>query len=123
METITTKEGHCTILDCTSDIKTRDWFAWNNLMPPGPFSFYVKGSVEVPNLGVIPKLIYKVPQGINPDILLLNLVLIQLPGKWLQKTDWVNVRYDSVGIDLKYTDVNIFCGDDMIADIEVVDVH
>ncbi len=123
METIQTKEGHCTLIECDPDIKTKDWYAWNNLMPPGPFTFHVKGLVEVPNPGVVAQLIYKEPQGINPDILLLDLVLIQRPGVWPRVLTWVEARYDKVGVDLKYTNVNIFCGDQMVADMKVDDIH
>jgi len=31
---------------------TANWYAWNNLQPPGPPSFHLIGDVEVPNPGV-----------------------------------------------------------------------
>jgi hypothetical protein len=46
-------------------IDTRDWYAWNNLQPPGPVSFHVTGEVLVPNPGVHPLLVPKNPQGIT----------------------------------------------------------
>jgi hypothetical protein len=63
---------------------TRNWFAWNDLMPPGPPSFHIIGDVQVPNPGVDLLLTERVPQGINPAIILLDLHFIQLPGLWPQ---------------------------------------
>ena len=42
-------EGRCVVC---KDIKTRDWYPWNNLMPPPPDDFHVVGEVYVPNPGV-----------------------------------------------------------------------
>ncbi|MEQ9403924.1 MAG: hypothetical protein RIM99_10080 [Cyclobacteriaceae bacterium] len=122
MEIINAKDTH-EVIGCSKETETKGWFAWNNLMPPGPPSFYVKGLVQVSNPGVFAQLVYKVPQGINPDILLLDLVLIQRPGIWPRPLTWVEARYHSTGVDLKYTDVNIFCGDQLIAEIPVQDIH
>ncbi|MDJ0616240.1 MAG: hypothetical protein QNJ63_05700 [Calothrix sp. MO_192.B10] len=102
---------------------TRDWYAWNNLMPPKPDDFHVVGEVEVGNPGIVAKLYPRVPQGINPEILLMNLVLIQQPGIWPQIVTWIPARYDKVIMNSMYKRVNIFCEDNIIADIEVEDVH
>jgi hypothetical protein len=112
-------EGSC--LPC-KDIKTRDWYAWLNLMPPPPDDFHVVGEVYVPNPGVDPFLTPKNPQGINPQILLLDLYLIQRPGIWPQVFVWKQARYDKIG-GARYTQVQVFCGDELIADIPVQEVH
>jgi hypothetical protein len=53
---------------------TRNWYAWINIMPPRPLhSFHVSGEVLVGNPGVEAFLTVKEPQGINGDILLLDL--------------------------------------------------
>lgn len=122
MEIITT-ESQCTVVECIPDIRTKDWYAWNNLMPPGPFTFHIKGLVEVPNTGVRAQLVPKEPQGINPDILLLDLVLIQLPGVWPRVLTWTEARYHEVGVELKYTKVNIFCNEHLIAEAKVENIH
>lgn len=114
-------EKQC-VVSCKG-IETRDWYAWNNLMPPKPDDFHVIGEVRVGNPGIIAQLFPKEPQGINPDILLLDLVLVQQPGIWPEVLTWVPARYDKVVLNSTYTSVEIFCQDERIAGIEVEDVH
>ncbi|MDJ0715435.1 MAG: hypothetical protein QNJ54_14615 [Prochloraceae cyanobacterium] len=103
--------------------KSRDWYAWNNLMPPKPDDFHVIGEVQVPNPGVIAELKPRVPQGINPKIMLLNLFLFQRPGTWPQVQTWVEARYDKILPESDYEQVQIFCDDEIIAEIKVEDVR
>ncbi len=77
-------------------MQTRNWYAWLNEMPPKPDDVHVTGEVYVPNPGMQAFLTIKEPQGINPEILLLDLHLIQQPGMWPQAFTWVQARYDSV---------------------------
>lgn len=116
-----TVENSC-VISC-ENTQTRDWYAWNNLMPPKPDDFHIVGEVLVPNPAVIAKLSPKEPQGINPDILLMDLILIQKPGIWPQVMTWVQARYDKVLVNSTYKQVQIFCGKDVIADVPVHDVH
>ena len=104
-------------------VETRDWYAWNNLMPPKPDDFHVVGEVLVGNPGIQAVLTPKEPQGINPDILLLEMFLIQQPGIWPQVQTWVPARYDKILQNSTYKSVEVFCGDDVIATVPVVDVH
>lgn len=104
-------------------INTKDWYSWNNLMPPKPDDFHVVGQVEVGNPGVIGELRYKSPQGVNPDIILLDLVLIQRPGIWPQMMSWIEVRYDKVMKSAHYTNATIFYDGAVIQEIPVHDVH
>lgn len=113
-------EGRC--LPC-KEIQTRDWYAWINLMPPPPDEFHVVGEVYVPNPGVDPFLTPKNPQGINPEILLLDLYLIQRPGIWPRVFVWKQARYDKIVRETRYKQVQIFCDDQLIADIPVHIVH
>ena len=101
----------------TSNIATRDWNAWNDLMPPKPDEFHVVGEVQVPNPGVDVLLAPRLPQGINPRILLLDLILIQRPGNWTQLLVWKQARYDK--LNAKYESVQIFFGADVIATMPV----
>ncbi len=105
------------------DHQTRGWYAWNNRMPGGPGGFHVVGEVEVGNPGIIAILTPKVPQGINPQILLLDLHLRQRPGVWPRVVTWAGARFDSAIPHPPYTQVVVFCGDKEIAHIPVEDVH
>jgi hypothetical protein len=116
MSTVKAESG---VLAYTKD-KATDWYAWNNLMPPGPPSIHVVGTIEVPNPGVEPSLTERVPQGINHSILLLNLDLIQMPGIWPQHVVRKQVRFDKVKA--VYSEVFVFADDVQIAKIEVRDV-
>ena len=104
---------------------TRNWYAWLNLMPPKPDDFHVVGEVFVANPGVQGELCVREPQGINQNILLLDLHLVQRPGMWPQVMTWVQCRYDKVlgPNSLKYTDVEVFHNGASIAKMKVDEVH
>lgn len=109
---------------CNADTKSRDWYAWMDLMPPAPFDLHVVGEIEVANPGVTPLLVPKSPQGINPRILLLDLYLCQAPGNWPSVVVWKQARYDKVLVgDQRYDQVQVFCGETVIADLKVEEVH
>lgn len=57
---------------------------WNDTMPPKPDTFHMVGEVQVPNPGVEVLLAPRTPQGINPQTLLLTLLLVQRAGVWPQ---------------------------------------
>lgn len=103
--------------------ETKDWYAWNNLMPPPPHSFHVVGQVEVCNPGVKGYLLPLIPQGINPAILRLELVLVQEADFWPQVTTWVEVRYDRVIATPQYQSVMIMSNGGAIAEVAVTDIH
>jgi hypothetical protein len=96
---------------------TRDWYAWNDMMPPKPDTFHVVGEVQVPNPGVDVLLVPRTPQGINPKILLLNLILVQRSGLWPHLVVWKRAHYEKVNAD--YESVQIFSGDEVIANVPV----
>lgn len=98
------------------------WNAWQDLMPGGGQRLYVTGSVFVPNPGVEPVLSDKVPQGINPEILLLDLRLIQRPGTWPQVLAWKPVRFEKSG-KVRYTKVSICTSGEVCETIEVKKVY
>jgi plastocyanin len=100
--------------------RTTNWFAWNNLMPPGPPSFHIVGEVQVPNPGVDVLLTERVPQGINPQIILLDLHLVQRPGIWPQHV--VNKQAHFEKLRAKYSEATVFMGTSVIADVPVVDI-
>jgi hypothetical protein len=110
--------GPTTVVAATSASAppTRDWHAWNDLMPPGPPRFHVAGEVEVPNPGVEVLLAPRL-QGINPRILLLDLHLVERPGLWPPTVVWKPAKYDKVNA--TYDQVQISFGATLIADLPV----
>ena len=119
-----TTEDHKVEAGCVTPClgtETKNWYAWDNVQPPPPSSFHVTGEVFVPNPGVEVLLVPKVPQGINPAILLMDLILVQRSGVWPRVLTWKTVRYDLTygSGNSGYTQVNVFCGDEIVADLEV----
>lgn len=106
-------------------METKNWYAWMNLMPPKPDDFHVVGEILASNPGILPILCLKEPQGVNPEILLLDLHLIQQPGMWPQVMTWVQARYDRIlppGGPM-YKQVEIFHENKSIAQVPVEEVH
>lgn len=89
-------------------LNTSNWYAWNNKMPPKPDDFHIVGEVEVANPGVLVELAPRVPQGINSQILLMDLLLVQQSGIWPQQIVKRQVRYDKVLVNSDYVEVNVF---------------
>ena len=114
MEFLTANEASVVNID-----RTQDWYAWINLMPPPPNDFHVVGQVLVSNPGVTAILTPKEPQGINPTILLLDLILVQQPGYWPQVMTWMETRYDRVVKGNPFVTVQIFSEAEAISEVPV----
>ncbi len=76
-------------------------------------------------VGVLVKAIMRqtVPQGYNPRILFLTLVLVQEPGDWPQVMTWLGVRYDEIVREKPYDSVTIFGGEGILGSADVEEVH
>lgn len=101
----------------------KDWYAWINRQPVGPPRFHLEGGVEVGNPGVELLLTKRIPQGINPSILLLDLSLSQKPGMWPQVITCATARYDEVLVPGSpgYTAVEIFENGVSVSKVDKVD--
>jgi hypothetical protein len=100
-------------------IETRNWNAWINKMPPPPDTLHVRGEVEVSNPGVHVALFKKQPQGFNPQIILLELFLIQQPGIWPDVVTIKPAAYEEVGQSLSYTNAEVFQQGETVASMPV----
>jgi hypothetical protein len=81
-----------------------------DLMPPGPFHFYVVARVQVPSPGYTASLKKAVPQGINPAILIFDVVIKKKPGIWPPKVTVIEARYDDKKYRGKYQQVTVRYG-------------
>jgi len=115
------QEAHCK--PCNKDTRTAHWYAWLDLMPPTPDHLLVTGEVLVANPGVQPMLVVHEPQGINQRVLMLDLLLCQQPGMWPQILVWKPVKFRRTGRALRYDQVDILCGGQIIVSIPVEDIH
>lgn len=95
------------------------WYAWLDTMPPKPDDLHVAGNVVVANPGIEVFLVERVPQGINPSILMLDLHEYQRPGAWPQVMTPKQVRFDKVISGGAPTQVAIYKGGEAIAEVPV----
>ena len=118
IEILEAKEGSIIKLS-----ETKDWYTWINLMPPPPHDFHVIGEVMVPNPGVKAFLTPTVPQGFNPAILFLDIVLVQQPGYWPQAITWVEAKYEKTVRAKSYDSITIFSEGEPIDGSDVEEIH
>lgn len=73
-----------------------EWKAWHDFMPVGPPTLYVTGKVTCPTTGYSAHLKVHHPQGTNPAIYLLDLVVVPpSPDTVVHQTETaVDVRYE-----------------------------
>ena len=102
------------------NLKTSNWFAWNNIQPPGPPSFHIIGEVQVPNPGIDVLLTKRSPQGINPQVILLDLHLMQRPGLWPQHVAIKQAHFEEWRA--RYSEADVLIGGSIIAHVPVVDI-
>jgi hypothetical protein len=81
-----------------------------DLMPPGPFHFRVHARIEAPTPGFTAFLTKAVPQGINPAILILDVVLIKKPGTVIQVVTEIDADYEDKNYKGKYSQVTVRYG-------------
>lgn len=92
---------------------------------PGPGakkSFHITGKVNVDSGGWKADLVKRSPQGINPAILMLDLKVVPTGGSQVNPpTDDLDVEY--IGKGATFKQVQVFCEQNLIADLKVEDVH
>jgi hypothetical protein len=71
-----------------------DWSAWSNRMPGSQSSIHVKATCTFPTGGYKVSLNRGVPQGINPQILLLDLKIAKPTGMVTQQITKQEVKFD-----------------------------
>lgn len=102
------------------ELSSKNWNAWHDFMPGSAPTLHVAGEVTVPTTGYTAKLEPAVPQGINPSIYLLKLVV--LPPEQseivLQVITDLPVKY-SEDTSNSYTSVQIL-PENISVDVEIV---
>jgi hypothetical protein len=104
-------------------LETKNWSAWVDLMPPGPNKLHVEGDVRVGTPISQAVLTPKVPQGITPTILLLDLQVRPHAGPDVMT--WVKARFEKVIVSgsTAPSHVEVFFNNTSIAKIAVKEVH
>ena len=102
-----------------NDEKSGDWKAVLNLMPPQKH-LTVTGSMMYGDPSGNPTLQKKVPQGINPKILMLEVV----PPTDAKGNKKVDLKYEEdFQTEDQHTSVEVFYKNERIADIKIEKVH
>jgi hypothetical protein len=92
-----------------------------NMQPPRPYKFRADARVTVGNPGQRARLVPAVPQGINPRILLLNVVVNQLPGVWPQVETDTDANYTDPDYRGSYSQVTVlYDGESKTANVQIV---
>jgi hypothetical protein len=98
--------------------KTKDFKAWQNVIPGGRPKLIVIGKVQTSNTNQTPHLEEHTPQGINPKILLLDLTITTKDvGDALQ--DWRDVRFEKSITRDQYSNVDILWDGNIIEHLKV----
>lgn len=100
-----------------------DFRAWINLQPPGPSKLIVIGKVVTNGGNFVPRLTERVPQGINPTILLLDLTIENTGGVGTTDVAPRDVRFEKAAGKGAYTSVEIHADGDLCQTIIVDEIH
>jgi hypothetical protein len=103
-----TQPGKVATLNCNG-LKTSKWTAWDNLMPGSDKSLHVKGTGEFHSLGWKTQLEEAVPQGINPKILLLKLIVTPPGGPSGDQDYQEDIKFSKAQAAGKYEEVTVLC--------------
>jgi hypothetical protein len=81
-----------------------------DMMPPAPYRFRVHSRIEAPTPAFTAFLTKAVPQGINPLILILDVVLVKKPGTVIQVVTEIDADYEDKNYKGKYKQVTVRYG-------------
>lgn len=104
-------------------LNIRNFSAWINLQPPGPFELIVKGEVETDAANMVPKLACAQPQGINPQHLILDLGIVDTDAFDTQNVAFRPVRYEKPASSGDYTSVEIRRNGTILQSLKVSEVQ
>ena len=102
---------------------THNWKAWNNVMPIGDKTVHITGKVTVPSGGWKALLSERIPQGINSEILLLDLSVTPPSGPTTSPVLDLEVHYSKKYMTRKYIRAQVFCSEKLIADLPIKDIQ
>lgn len=102
-------------------MESKNWHAWIDTMPPKPNKLYITGEVYIDTIGVKPQLAIREPQGINPDIIIVDLRLVPLQEKTDLINTWIPCRLEKILTSghIMHKEVEIFYNDELLVGIDV----
>lgn len=102
---------------------TKDFTAWINLMPGSKPKLIVIGKVETNAGNLQPKLTEVVPQGINPQILLLNLTIVDTGEIGTEDINYRDVRFEAPANKGQFSNVEVRFEGDLCVTMVVTEAH
>ncbi len=106
-----------------SGVDTKDWAAWINLMPGSRHKLIVTGKVLTNNGSLVPVLKPAIPQGFNPQILMLDLTIEQQGDVGTEDISYRDARFEKPAEAGSYTEVAIQYDGTPVTSIPVTDAH
>ncbi|NKB20298.1 MAG: hypothetical protein GKS01_07095 [Alphaproteobacteria bacterium] len=100
-----------------------DFSAWINLMPPGPSQLIVVGKVVTNGGNLQPKLTERVPPGINPVILMLDLTIEKTGNVGTEDVAPRDVRFERPAEQGQYETVEIYFEGELCQSLDVGETH
>lgn len=102
---------------------TRNFAAWINLQPGADKQIIVTGEVETAASYLVPTLSRAVPQGINPQHLILELTIVNTGKPGTENVDYRRVRYQEAASQGQFTHVEIRYDGQVILVLDVTEAH
>lgn len=102
---------------------TQDFATWIDLMPGKPSQIIVKGEVETNGGHLVPVLDKAVPQGFNPQILLLTLSIRDTGMVGTADVTFRPVRYSAPASAGQFSDVTVLWDGQAILNLAVSETH
>ncbi|UWQ36564.1 hypothetical protein K3552_13775 [Leisingera aquaemixtae] len=100
-----------------------DFSAWINLMPPSSGTLIVVGRVVTNGGDLQPKLTERIPQGINPQILILDLTIEQTGGPGTNDVAQRDVRFEKQASQGQHSTVEIYFEGEQCTSLEITEAH
>lgn len=99
----------------------KEWNAWTVPDGPGMVEIHVTGLVETTASNQIPQIPEAHPQGVEPDILILDLVIVSVGDDGAGKASFRKARFSKKTAPGRYAMVHVRAGGEIVARIPVED--
>jgi hypothetical protein len=101
--------------------QSRDWNAWTAPTESGSVVLHVSGLVETTATHHMPEIPEASPQGVEPDILVLDLVIVPVGQNGEAKTSFRKAQFSKKTVPARYKTIHIKSEGAIIAQFPVVE--
>lgn len=100
---------------------SRDWNAWTVPSESGAVVLHVSGLVEITATNHMPEIPEATPQGVEPDILVLDLIMVPVGQSGAAKTSFRKAHYSKKTVPGRYASVHVRSEGAIIARIAIAE--